>query len=463
MSPWPRRIGTIALIGVCLASCFVVNPYVRGDGNGYFAWLASTVVDGDLDFRNQYRHADPLFSSAYLDDAGGVRPDKTTPTGHVSNQWSVGPAILWAPWFLAAHAVVRGLGIDPEDGFARWYRLFCAVGTLVYAGLTLAMGVQLAGRYGASQRAGVVSAWVVLFGSSLFVYAYMLPFHVHALAAFTVALFFRHWHTTSTFDTVKSWCVWGALAGLMAMTYHVDALFGLAVVPVAIDRWRRGDRGRLVAGVAAFCGAGVCVCAPQWIGKSIIYGHAFTTGYQDQFFWQSPRLWSTAFSSEHGLLLWTPLAGVGLAGCVVLARRAERMRWLLAGAGMFYVVIASYQNWHGLSSFGNRFFVSLTVPFIVGIAAVLQRAWDRGGATAVALSASLALLVLWNLGLAFQWGTKMIPSRGPVDPMRVLRQQLDVPFRIDAALRRYLGNHEQFVADIERKDVGESRGYLNRR
>jgi len=104
-----------------LASVLVVNPYVRGDGNGYYAWLASPIVDRDLDFRNQYRHADPLFRDYVIDADGQTQPGQATPTGHVINQWSIGPAVLWAPWFLAAHAVVSLTGADPQDGYAPIY------------------------------------------------------------------------------------------------------------------------------------------------------------------------------------------------------------------------------------------------------------------------------------------------------------------------------------------------------
>jgi hypothetical protein len=32
----------------------------------------------------------------------------------------------------------------------------------------------------------------------------------------------------------------------------------------------------------------------------------------------------------------------------------------------------------------------------------------------VAICAAIALLVVWNFGLIFQWGTQLIPARGPI-------------------------------------------------
>jgi hypothetical protein len=117
-----------AAVIVLLASVAAANTHVRGDGNGYYAWLASSVIDRDLDFRNQYRHADPLFRDHHIDANGQAQPDLRTATGHVGDQWAVGPAVLWAPWFLAAHAVVKAGGMDPQDGYAPIYRRAVATG-----------------------------------------------------------------------------------------------------------------------------------------------------------------------------------------------------------------------------------------------------------------------------------------------------------------------------------------------
>lgn len=47
----------------------LVNPYVRGDGNGYYAWLTSPLLDGDVHFGNQYLRADPTQKM----NSGGVK------------------------------------------------------------------------------------------------------------------------------------------------------------------------------------------------------------------------------------------------------------------------------------------------------------------------------------------------------------------------------------------------------
>jgi hypothetical protein len=82
-------------------------------------------------------------------------------------------------------------------------------------------------------------------------------------------------------------------------------------------------------------------------------------------------------------------------------------------AGYLYV-IGCYQNWHGLASFGNRFFISLTPLFILGLAAFfdwLSSTLNEGRAMIVA-TVSTTLFILWNFGMMYQWGRHLIPVRG---------------------------------------------------
>jgi len=442
-----------------LLSMAVVNTHVRGDGNGYYAWLASAVIDHDADFRNQYRHANALFSERYLTPDGAVVPARVTVTGHVENQWAVGPAVLWAPWFLAAHAVVLVRGDDPEDGYAPLYRRVCAIGSLVYAFGALWLSVATARRFGASSATAWSGAVSVFGASSLLVYTYLLPFHVHALAAFTVALFLWYGLGRQRPITLVQWCIWGALAGLMVMTYHLDAVFVLAALPAALSLRVSGARAAVAVRLAGFMAMAVAVGIPQWVGKAVVYGSPFVTGYRDRFFWSAPELWRTAFSSNHGVILWTPIVAVGIAGwCGWLRHRTELWGLALAGA-VFYLAVASYENWHGLSSFGNRFFVSWTFPLVIGVSDVVTVVWRRGAVWRAVLVTGLCGLMLWNAALAFQWASKMVPSRGDVQISAVVTQQWSVPRRVVDYARRYWTDRDALIREIEGQDQREWETY----
>jgi hypothetical protein len=121
---------------------------------------------------------------------------------------------------------------------------------------------------------------------------------------------------------------------------------------------------------------------------------------------------------------------------------------LLLAFGAGYYAVSCYELWHGSSSFGSRFFVPFTPVFVVGLAALLDAAWT--GLRSLAPRARLALqgapdllLVLWNAGLMFQWGTGLIPRQGPVDMAVVARNQVTaVPGRVLGFALRYLRSRQ---------------------
>lgn len=461
----PRRWPWVALFLLTLP---LVNPYVRGDGNGYYAYVRSAVIDHDLDFENEFRHGDPLFRTLYFEDDGTLRPSMRSETGRVVDQWTIGPSLLWLPFFLAAHLVVRALDLlgagIAADGFSSIYRYACAVGTALYGAAALALSADLAARL-AGRRAAALAVVAIWWASSLPVYMYFLPFHVHALAAFAVALFLWCWTRWRPFGPhAGRWAVWGLTAGLMIDVYYLNAVLLVAAgVEWAFASVRDRRAASAARAAAAFAAGTLTALTPHFAVKWIVQGSPFSTGYQDRFFWLSPRLWQVAFSADHGLLLWTPVVLAAVVGLVLWWRAEPAVGGpVMVAFVLFYYVVAAYQNWHGQSSFGNRFFVSLTPAFVVGLTLVVARVWPEHGnrMTRAAAPAVVALAVVWNVGFMYQWGANVVPNRGPVDLGEVARNQLTVvPRRMAGFAWRYLTDRMALTRDVERKDREQRNGY----
>jgi len=444
------------VIGVLLA-CALVNPYVRGDGNGYYAWLVSPVIDGDVDFTNQFRRGDPAFQSFFFAPGGEIRDQRRTPTGHLLNHWSVGPAVLWAPWFLTAHAGVltaRALGSSlPADGYSWPYLWLVSIGTVVYGSLALWLSGGIARRLGYQRGVTWAVAGIAL-ASSLPVYQVFVPFHVHALAAFSTAAFVAYWSRYPHMPGVRHWVCWGALGGLMVEVYQINGAFLVAAVWLWFTAaWRCGVGGALARG-AAFVVAATVVLIPQFIGKWLLYGHALKTGYRAaEFDFSDTRFWAVLWSPNHGWLLWTPIVIIALIGLVHAARTHALLRPLLGTVIVFYVAIAGYINWHGQSAFGGRFFVSLTVLLVIGLAAAVDWSRDRPRAVQRTLSALVVVLIGWNAGFMFQWGTNIIPNLGPVSFAQVAINQVTVvPAALTTFLRGYFSDRRGTQREVEAED-----------
>jgi hypothetical protein len=464
--------GEVVLAAALLATLPLVNPYLRGEGNGYYAYVRSLVLDHDLRFDNEYRRGDAAFVAQSFRRADAQPwPPMVLPGGYLRNQWSVGPSLLWLPSFAEAHVLVRllrALGRDvAADGYSLPYRLACALATAGYAFLGLFLACRAAARLTAPGPAllATVALWLA---SSLPVYVYFLPFYSHALASFGVSLFLWYWLTRRPLLRTREWAAWGLAGGLV---WQLEPLAGLVLVVAAVEwlatlrspatgprapgGWRAAS-----ARAAAFVGAALLAAAPQLVIKSILHGSAWRTGTLNRYFWDSPRLRAVGFASEHGLFLWTPVLLVSVIGLAMLCRREP-----VAGAGLLaafastYYVVSCYEAWHGISSFGNRYFVALTPAFVVGAAVALQaaHAWLarrlRATAAWTALAAPVAVLVAWNAGLVIQWGTNMVPRQGPVDFAAVARNQASaVPRRIAGLALRYISARQETMREQERKD-----------
>ena len=196
---------------------------------------------------------------------------------------------------------------------------------------------------------------------------------------------------------------------------------------------------------------------PTLITKKIIYGSFLNFGYVESWFWYSPAFFKIFVSSEHGLFSWTPLLVLAVTGFFLL-RKYDRNFALCATVSfaVFAYMLGCYQDWHGISSFGSRFFVSLTPLFVIGLAAFLTRVAiliQHRHASAM-LGSMVAIFILWNAGLIFQWGTHLIPARGPISWSTAAYNQVAVvPGEAGNVIKAYLSGRSALMNRIEQQDL----------
>ena len=142
-------------------------------------------------------------------------PSEYTPTGYVDNHFTVGPAILWAPFLIFAHIAVLLFnavgGHISADGFSPPYLVAMALGTAFYGFLGLLFSFLLAKKY-VRDRWAFLATMGIWLASSLPVYMYFNPAWSHAHSAFTVALFLWYWERTRGTRTIGQWVALGLIA-----------------------------------------------------------------------------------------------------------------------------------------------------------------------------------------------------------------------------------------------------------
>jgi len=217
---------------------------INGDAIQYFAYLQSAVVDGDLDFSNDYRQ---LYQTA--DPETNVWLRSRTPIGRVPNMMSVGPAILWSPFYLGTR-LVMGAGARAERAQAI---LYASVGV---AGIFYAtVGAWLIFRVCSLLFPRTAAFWatlVVWLGGPAIYYSSVSPTYSHATSLFAVSLFVYVWLRTRGTHGYGRMLLLGTLAGIVALVRWQDVLVLLLPVVEAIGVVRRRQADVAAAAIGLF-------------------------------------------------------------------------------------------------------------------------------------------------------------------------------------------------------------------
>ena len=415
-----------------LFSLIFMTPSVRGDGVGYYALIRAPLIEHSFHFEKDWRLGYPAIQVGAPNGTDSKGFLGYTRTGHLGNFYAVGPALLWAPFLIIAHVAVlaaNAMGAHiAADGFSKPYIYAMAIGTAVYAFFALILAFRLACRYAEAQWAllATIGIWLA---SSFPAYLYVFPSWSHVQSAFAVGLFVWYWDGTRGRLTLPRWALLGLAAALMINIYYVNALFMLLpfletcssvwrmLHRTSEDRSRFGSLVRVNFVLAAACAVGL---TPTLVTKLIIFGSPFRSGYTNvsQWHWFSPHLLGVLFSSDHGLLVWTPIVIPAIAGLIAGWNRiGDLAKYSLAVLAVFTYVVASHVYWDGVASFGNRFFISFTPIFIVGVANALKLfagIWREPFSGFIRAAVIVAILAIWNLAFLFQCATGLAPLYGPI-------------------------------------------------
>lgn len=376
-------------------------PRLESDAVEYYAHLRSLYYDHDVEFTNEFAHFGIL-----------TRGDKTNPTetGHRRTIFSVGPALLWLPFYAVGDVVARVAG-DAEDGYSPWHIRAVSLASLLFvvAGLLVLDGV-LRPLY---PGAATPTLLLLLYATMLWWYVTFEPVTSHPgsflLAAVVLGLWWPQRHGLALGRAV----LLGFVIGLLASVRWQGGVLLLLPAACQLRTLRRAPLPAIRAGLLTLF-AFALGAAPQMLAWKAIFGHYLLKDPphgSDFLRLDHPWLLETFFSSRHGLLYWTPVLWGGFVGLVALLRRdrATALMLLVPVAVISYVNACSGDWWAG-GSFSNRRFDQALPMLAVGlahvVAALVDLARRRPGA---ALGAGLSGIVLWNVLMMAQYRMNRLP------------------------------------------------------
>jgi Dolichyl-phosphate-mannose-protein mannosyltransferase len=414
---------------------------IQWNGLGYYAWLRSLLIDGDWDFDNE-------FDEHNLYGHYVPPPQFRTPLGRRANQWSVGPACLWAVTVVPGHFFLKAsggsLGPWATDGYSLPYQLFVGVTSLLVALLGLAFLYGICRTQARPARAALAAVLLTLGTTVVYFNAIEISLP-HGLGTTLLAGLVWYWLTTYGSLRPGRWFLVGILIGAAALVRWQLATFAVLPTAEGVLASRRSWRTAALAGLAA---AGVVASfLPQVIAWRCVYGAWLVNPMQGvNYHWLTPSFWAILCSQDRSLFYWTPLTFVAFAGAIggglvpsapsaptprprgggegrtILALAFLIQVYALAGMWGRAELLETTRNYGGVflaRSYGFRDLTESLVVLAPGLAWLLERAppWRFRVLAGLGL-----LLVAWNLLLVSLYTHEMIPAMEGASPSVLLTQ-----------------------------------------
>lgn len=425
------------LFGVCVVVFLVAIPLPRvdnallgNDGVQYYHYTRSLVIDGDLDFSNEYQH--------FHDVNGLAAAPPVTAAGRPPNHHSIGVGLLWIPFFLVAHALAKLCGL-PSAGYTYLYQAAVCLGSMTYVLLGMVLVYRLC-REHADAASAVVAVVVMWFASNVVYYMVAEPSMSHSLSFAAVSALLAWWRLYPDRTALRYWIGLGVLGAIAALVRPQDGMFLLLpVIEWLLDgarivrgrHWRDASRHALRGGLmGAACAAVFCIQLWAWWA---VFGAIANSGY----FYEGktvlphlrhPKIGPVLFSLHHGLFAWHPVYLIGAVGLYGVVRADRRYGLLLAlGFAIQVLIVASWTVWSQDDAFGGRVLVCTAPVLTIGLAQVVERVRQR---TPRAVVIGGLALIVWNAAFMAQYRFGFIPKDRTITVHQFLTEKLTLP--IDA-------------------------------
>lgn len=408
-APWSTAAMSLimaVLLGMAATTADWPNLKVtRWDMFGYYLYLPGTYVYHDL---SGLKFVTPLLDRTGLTNRGNpahplgnyeVSRARTNPDSYVI-KYTMGQALLWWPFFQAAHYYTQHFSKYPADGYSAPYQEAMYVAGLCYALLGLGLLRRLLLRY-FSDRLSAIILLIVYLATNYLTYSVFRSLYAHN------ALFVLH---TATLLLLSYWLQrprWALAAGMgltiglavlmrpsEAIILLVPLLLGVATVAglrARLELARQHLGQVLLAGTVA-----VAINVPQLLYWHRMSGHWLYDSYPgEKFDFLHPHLLLGMFSFNNGWLTYTPIMGLALIGVGLLWRQRREWFWLLITYLPLHVLISySWWCWWYMDSVGSRTMVQAYPVLTLPLGMCLHVLWQQGQLVRVATTLAIGFC-LW--------------------------------------------------------------------
>ncbi len=379
---YPVRTSTISLLACYLVIALVHFGYypkwqqtmteatISYDVSGYYLYLPAAFIYEDL---KEVKFLDDVMTE-YRPTASPYQVFEHS-SGNKVMKYSIGQAVMYAPWFAVGHAWASLSEAYPADGFSLPYQFMISFGSLVVSGLGL-FWLTLVLRAYFPDKTVAWTVFLIAIGTNYLNYSAidgaMTHNNVFSLAALLLLASHRFYVRANWTHALKI----GACLGLMALTRPTEITAAIIPMLWGLDVFKKGALRqrvqlwqshwpKLLAAVVLTLAIG----SLQLLYWKYVSGDWVVYSYQDQGFdWFKAHIGQGLFSFKAGWLVYTPLMAFGLLGFLPLWRKQRALFSALFSHTIIFIYVAfAWSVWWYGGSLGQRTMVQeyavLSFPF----------------------------------------------------------------------------------------------------
>lgn len=400
-------LGSIAfLVAPILGYEHTGGVTIHSDGISYYSYLPAAFIDRDLSFETFSANFNNSFPSYF-----GIK--RYPATGNYLNKYTIGVAVMMAPFFAIAHTIQLLTG-QPTNGLAPVYQGLVGLSGLFYmiTGSYILM-VNLKEYF--SDRIAAIAVFFIVFGTNLFNYGTFNPTMSHAYSFCLITAFIfvtKKWYEQ---PNLKVSLILGLVAGMIVLVripniifLGIFPLYGLTQTAHIYERFQLYRKHILLLLLILIII--LSILSPQVWYWHAMTGQWFVQSYQEEGFnWLSPNFFGVLFSTQKGLFFWSPILVYAIIGLAMLYRTVPAyVVGFTTVLIMLTYIIASWHEWQYGWSYGHRAFIDGFSIFAFGIATFLSQLRRR--ALNLALSIGMLCVVMSMIQMLQYW-VRILPPR----------------------------------------------------
>lgn len=347
------------------------------DVSGYYWYLPSVFIYKDLAGQS---FKDSILHKYAPTPNGDFQQGLPLENGNYVMKYSSGMAVMYLPFFTAAHLLARPLGFD-ADGFSDPYQFAIQLGGFLISIIGLWYLRKLLLLY-YSDVTTAVSLLLLVIGTNYLNYAaidcgmsHCWLFTVYTFLLLNTHYFYQHFKFKYALRI-------GLLVGLATLTRPTDIiscliplLWGMEKISLGAIKERfslilQRFKLYLVAVVAM-----VAVASIQLIYWKYVSGHWIVYSYGGQeFSWKSPHVWDYTFSYRNGWLLYCPTMLLAFIGLIPFIARGKNRLAITTFFLLNYYIVTAWDVWW----YGGRAMIQSYPILMFPFASLVEYALSRG-------------------------------------------------------------------------------------